>query len=80
MTKETIEALRRIEAQLARLTWLEGWIKARRSMIEVNEYGFLLARCERAKEKVASSYNLLLIEHRLAAASRQPSEIQLSLF
>ncbi len=82
MTNETVEALERIQAQIARLRNLQNMLRAMRSegRIDKDAYTFEIARAERAIENVSSLYNLLLTEHRLRAIAYQHKNVQLSLF
>lgn len=82
MTSETIEALERIQAQIARLRDLQSHIRAMRAsgQLSPSDFAFEIARAERAIENVSSMYNLLLTEHRLRAIAYQHKNVQLSLF
>lgn len=82
MESETVIALERIQAQIARLRNLQNMLRAMRSegSIDKDAYTFEVARVERAIESVSSLYNLLLTEHRLRAIAYQPQDVQLSLF
>ena len=82
MESETVIALERIQAQIARLRNLQAQLRAMRSegRIDKDAYTFEIARTERAIESVSSLYNLLLVEHRLRAIAYQHKTVQLSLF
>lgn len=86
MTSETVAALERIQGQITRLRNLQAQLSAMRSegLICPNTYTFEVARTERAIESVSSLYNLLLMEHRIFAKSREclvnSDQVQLSLF
>ena len=86
MESETVIALERIQAQIARLRNLQTTLRAMRSegRIDKDAYTFSMARAERAIEASSSIYALLLAEHRIKAAAiaraiTQPT-VQLSLF
>lgn len=89
MTSETVEALERIQCQIARLRELQSHIRELRSagQISPDEYTFSMARSARAIESSSSLYALLLMEHRIRAirlqyliAQSEPEPAQLSLF
>lgn len=83
MTQETVQALERIQAQLANLRKAESLfraLQAQTSAYSKDEVSFILARFERAANMITSQYNLLLVEHRLAAKCAAQQETQLPLF
>lgn len=83
MKQETIEALERIQTQLENLRKAESLfraLQAQTSAYSKDEVSFIMARFERAANAIASQYNLLLNEHRLAAKCAAQQETQLPLF
>jgi len=86
MTSETVQALERIQRQIARLRELQSRIRELRAagQISPDDYTYQMARCERAIANSASYYALLLAEHRIKAAAIAraitQATVQLSLF
>jgi len=86
MTSETVQALERIQRQIARLRELQSRIRELRAagQISPDDYTFSMARAERAIANSASYYALLLTEHRIKAAAIAraitQATVQLSLF
>lgn len=87
MESETVIALERIQAQIARLRELQSRIRELRAagQISPDDFTYQMARCERAIANSSSYYALLLMEHRIKAAAiarsiTQSQSQQLSLF
>lgn len=86
MTSETVQALERIQRQIARLRELQAHIRELRAagQISPDDFTFAMARAERAIESSSSLYALLLMEHHIRAAAIARvithATVQLSLF